>query len=275
MSIVLHVQRLADTDSRDNSFFWNTGPLGAIQRNDFWDLVSQKVNIYRSDLSGTTGNSLILGDGREVPTDVLLCGTGWRDHYPFLSPKQSFELGLPSKPDRDSEEEQNWMKLMKDADEQVLRQYPILASPPPGCKLISDSAPTPAKLYNGMASLTDSSIVFLGRAKMSNNFRGAEAQAIWATAFLDGHAKLPPLEEAQKEVAYQSAFCRRRYPSRGGDGLNFHADLVWYTDKICVDAGLTSHRKRWWQDWEEPCLASDFRDCKDEYLAKYGSKKIG
>ena len=254
----------------DNSFFWMNGPIGAIQHDDFWDLISQKVNIYRGDLSSTTTKSIILDDGRVVPTDVLLCGTGWRADYPFLSSEQIIELGLPHDPSKDSEEErQTWTNLINAADQQILQQYPILARPPPNCKPIGDANLTPARLYNGIASLTDTSILFLGRARMSNNFRGAEAQAIWATAYWDGHATMPPLPQARRQVAYMNAFSRRRYPSRGVDGIKFHADLIWYTDTLACEAGLTSHRKGWWEDPEEPCLASDFKDCRDEYIAKY------
>ena len=256
-------------------FFWNIGPLGLIQHNDFWELASQKVNVYRSDISDTNTKSIILDDGREVPTDVLLCGTGWDARYPFLSSKQEYDLGLPHEPCEDPEgESQKWKDLMELADHQIVAQYPILACPPPGCKPVADADLTPARLYQGVASLTDDSIVFLGRAKMSNNFRRAEAQAIWATAYWDGYIKLPPSQEAQREVAYMNAFSRRRYPSRGVDGLNFHTDLVWYTDRLLCEAGLRSHRKGWWDDWDEPCLASDFKDCKDEYLTKYGLKQV-
>lgn len=262
----------ANADVNWDSFFWNSGPVGMIQHDDFWDLISQKVNVYRSDLSGTTTNSIILNDGREVPTDVLLCGTGWNTSYPFFSSKQVFELGLPHDPCKDSEEEgQSWKDLMDAADRQILKQYPILASPPPDCKPIGDTSLTPARLYHGIASLADTSIVFLGRARVSNNFRGAEAQAVWATAYWDEHLTLPPFKQAQREVAYMNAFSRRRYPSRGVDGINFHTDLVWYTDRLLCEAGLTSHRKGWWEDSDEPCLASDFKDCKDEYIAKYRS----
>ena len=76
-----------------------------IQHNDFWDLVSQKVNIYRADLSGTNQASVILHDGTEVPTDALLCGTGWDTGYPFFTPKQLLELGLPHDPHQDSDED--------------------------------------------------------------------------------------------------------------------------------------------------------------------------
>ena len=244
-----------------------------IQHNDFWDLVSQKVNIYRADLSGTNQASVILHDGTEVPTDALLCGTGWDTGYPFFTPKQLLELGLPHDPHQDSDEDSKaWKDLMDAADDQILEQYPILGRPPPGCKPITNTGLTPARLYQGMASLTDDSIVFLGRARMSNNFLGAEAQAIWATAYWDQHVPIPKYSEAKSEVAYMNAFSRRRYPSRGADGLNFHTDLIWYTDKIVHEAGLTSHRKGWWVDSEEPYLANVFSDCKDEYIAKYGSR---
>ena len=245
-----------------------------IQQDDFWDVVSRKVNVYRSDLAGTTNKSIILKDGREVLTDVLLCGTGWSPNYPFFSSKQLCRLGLPHDPcDEDSEDAQIWDDLMEKADEHILEDYPILANPPTGCKPIGGNELTAARLYNGMASLTDKSVVFLGRARMSNNFLGAEAQAVWATAYWDGHIIFPEPEQARREVAHMNAFSRRRYPSRGIDGLNFHADLLWYTDKLVTEAGLKSHRKGWWNDDEEPCLANDFKDCKDEYLTKYRPKE--
>lgn len=276
MSAVLEIRIETSADTNRGSFFWVNGPVGMIQQDDFWDLVSQKVDVYRSDLSHTNNNFIILDDGREVPTDVLLCGTGWDARYPFLSSKQVIELGLPHNPCKDSEEErQSWNDLMDAADRQIVRHYPILTRPPADCKPIGGISLTPARLYHGIASLTDSSIIFLGRARMSNNFRGAEAQAIWATAYWDEHVTIPLFEQAQREVAYMNAFSRRRYPSRGSDGINFHTDLVWYTEKLVSEAGLTSHRKGWWEDSDEPCLASDFRDCKDEYLAKYGSKQAG
>jgi dimethylaniline monooxygenase (N-oxide forming) len=246
-----------------------------IQHDDFWDLISKNVHVHRGDVIDTTANSLVLDDSTEVQTDVVLCGTGWNAEYSFFSPEQATKLGLPHDPCyEDAEELQRWNNLMDAADRQILKQFPILAKPPPHCKPVGNANLTPARLYNGIASLTDSSIIFLGRARMSNNFRGAEAQAIWATAYWDGNVTLPLLKQARLEVAYMNAFSRRRYPSRGIDGVNFHADLVWYTDKLIYEAGLTSHRKGWWKDWDEPCLASDLKDCKDEYLANRGSENL-
>lgn len=51
----------ANADISWDGLFWNSGPVGMIQHDDFWDLVSKKVNIYRSDIPGTSTatNSII------------------------------------------------------------------------------------------------------------------------------------------------------------------------------------------------------------------------
>ena len=238
--------------------------------------MSQRVKIYRNDLVETTATSITLDDGREVPTDIVLCGTGWNSTYPFLSSQLVRELGLPHDPRKNPiDEEEKWQGLMDIADQQIVRDYPMLARLPADRKRLPGANLTPARLYQGIASLADPSIIFLGRAQLPNNFRGSEAQAIWATAYWDGHVKLPPFSQAQRRVAYMNAFSRRRYPSRGVDGLNFQTDLIWYMDSLLSEAGLTSHRKKWWEDSDEPFLASDMKDCKDEYLAKYGSRQAG
>ncbi|KAL9079273.1 MAG: hypothetical protein Q9157_001844 [Trypethelium eluteriae] len=253
-------------------FFWNNGPIGMVQHDDFWDLVSQKVFVYRSDPIRTTPTSILLEDGREVPTDILFCGTGWSLEYSFLSLSQIRELSLPHDRRSGSEKDlQAWQPLMDAADKQIISKYPILADPPPGSTRLARDDIVPARLYQGIAPLSDASIIFLGRTRMSNSFRGADAQAIWTTAYWDGHIKLPPREQLRREVAYMNTFSKRRYPTRGVDGLNFYGDLVWYTDKLIAEAGLFSHRKAWWRNGDEPCLADDMRDCKDEYLNKYGS----
>lgn len=214
-----------------------------------------------------------------MPTDALLCGTGWESSYPFFTPEQASRLGLPHLPNNSLAEEQRWQDLMNKADADILKEFPILGRPPPdtkpvGSKTANLATTTPARLYHGMAPLSDSSILFLGRARVSNNFRVADAQAIWATAYWDGHVTLPAsLDETQRQIAYMNALSRRRYPTRGLDGVNFHADLVYYTDRLVCEAGLSSHRKGWWDDPEEPCLASDFRDCPEEYRRIYSPDK--
>ena len=239
-----------------------------IHYEDFWDTIAKEVSIHRSNIRTMQANSILLEDGTKIPSDVLFCGTGWSQHYPFLSKEQVVDFGLPHDPDEDNEElSQKWTTLLDAADNQVLEQFPVLANPPSHFERPTKSTGT--KLYNGIAPLNDDSIAFLGHILLSNSFRNAEAQAIWTTAFFDKRIGLPETEQAEKEIAYMNAFSRRRYPSRGATGAFFHFDLVGYTDKLMSDIGLKSHRKGgWWSDLTSPCLASDFKYIKDEYLSK-------
>ncbi|KAL8920156.1 MAG: hypothetical protein Q9208_006402 [Pyrenodesmia sp. 3 TL-2023] len=212
--------------------------------------------------------SIVLDNGMEIEADVLLCGTGWSSQYAFFSKELTCSLGLPHHPDDDTPADSHlWHALLNVAEQQVLADFPILEHPPPHKK--PEVLTTSLRMYNGIAPLNDSSVVFLGRAHLSNAFRTSEAQAIWATAYFDGHVKIPPKEQAQRDVAYMNALSRKRYPSHGGAGDYLFFELLWYTDRLMEEVGLRSHRKGWWADWVEPCLASDFKDAKKEYLEKY------
>ncbi|MCJ1231471.1 hypothetical protein MMC12_008148 [Toensbergia leucococca] len=74
--------------------------------------------------------------------------------------------------------------------------------------------------------------IFVNAAANGRYRDNGEAQAIWAMAFWDGHVTIPRFKQAQREVEYKNAFSRRRHPTRGIDGFNFHTDLIWYTDNI-------------------------------------------
>jgi dimethylaniline monooxygenase (N-oxide forming) len=246
-----------------------------MQHDDFFDLVSQRVHVYRGDIVGTTSDSIVLEGGEGVRTDVVFAGTGWDATCSFLSTQQMCELGLPhDRRDGDAEEEQAWTTLLDEADDRVVKEFPIFTDTPLGMKPRPVTDTTPARLYQGIAPIDDPTIVFLGRTKLPNGFFNAEAQAVWTTAYWDGHVRLPPTEETRSKIAYMAAFSRRRYPSDGGDGLNFFRDMIWYVDGLLSEAGLGGHRKSWWEDADEPHVISDLRDCKDEYLAKYQSHSI-
>ena len=217
-------------------------------------------------------HTILLDDGSEILADAVLCGTGWKTHYPFFSKEDAHSLGLPHSPEEDSSEETKlWSSLLESADQQVLTRFPLLKYPPAHKK--TEVETTTLRLYNCMVPLEDDSIVFLGRAHLSNSFRAAEAQAIWATAFFDGSITLPPLDQARQEVAYMNAFSRRRYPSHGAAGDNLFFELIWYTDKLMDEVGLKSHRRGWWSDLVDPCLATDYKGMKDEYRRKLGFLK--
>lgn len=244
-----------------------------IQHEDFWDTIARNVSIYRSDIRAMNSRSIVLEDGSDIPPEILFCGTGWSQHYPFLSEEQAVKFGFPHRHDSEldtAKESRKWQSLLNEADNMVVKQFPQLADPPPYFK--HPTKTTTSKLYNCIAPLNDNSIAFVGHILLSNSFRSAEAQAIWTTAFFDENVHLPDTEQAEREVAYMNAFSRRRYPSHGAASNYFHFDLVGYTDRLMADIGLKSHRKGgWWSDLTSPCLASDVRDIKEEYCTNNGS----
>ena len=239
-----------------------------LQFPDFWDIISQRVNIYRSDIVKLNSHSVHLADGSEVTCDAILCGTGWKATYPFFTPHQLCSLGLPHSLDCHCLEDATlWMMLQEAADCEVLQHFPRLADPPAYYK--KKMTKTPYKLYQNMAPLDDESIVFLGQVRMPNSFRVSECQALWATAYLDGNIALPTYDDMQADIAYVNAFCQRRYPANGGAGNYFHYDVVAYTDNLLAELGLSSHRnKGYWKNLVEPCFASDMRNLIREYKQK-------
>ncbi|ESZ98416.1 hypothetical protein SBOR_1197 [Sclerotinia borealis F-4128] len=252
------------------SAFWCTGPVGLVQHDDFWDTIAKNVRIYRNDVISYRDNIITLDDDTELFADEFLLGTGWDTKHRMFSPALGQSLGLPHFPVVQNQKETDlWKQLHEDADRQVIANFPLLKHPPPH-REPSPSTTTTQKLYKGIAPLEDPSIAFLGAIDISNSFRAAETQAIWTTAYFDGNINLPPLEQMQKEVAYMHAFSQRRYPTRGQKGDCFFFELVWYTDALLHEVGLSSHRKGWWADLVEPCLASDLKGMKDEYKKKYG-----
>ncbi|KAL8783069.1 MAG: hypothetical protein Q9213_004881 [Squamulea squamosa] len=251
------------------AIFWCTGPIGMIQHDDFWDIIAKNVSVFRHNVLELRERCIVLENQSQVPADALFCGTGWDAQYPFLSQEQIVEFGLPHASEDDSPDvAKKWASLLQAADDEVVARFPQLADPPAFFKRPQNTTAT--RLYRCVAPLSDDSILFLGDVYLSNAFRTAEAQAIWATAYLDGNVVLPVQEKAERDIAYMAAFSKRRYPSHGASGNYFHMDLIGYSDRLLADVGLVSHRKQWWwQDFFSPCLASDFSHVKDEYLAKF------
>ena len=93
---------------------------------------------------------------------------------------------------------------------------------------------------------------------------------MWATAYLDRRLTLPSLEIRREEVALFTSWCRRRYLNNGEKGNWMTFELIGYTDQLLEQLGFTSHRKGWFRDLFEPCVASDLVGLKDEYMNKYG-----
>jgi dimethylaniline monooxygenase (N-oxide forming) len=250
--------------------FWQNGTGGLLNRADFWETIAPNVRIYHDDVLELDKRLVRLKGGDEVPTDILLCGTGWHgSSFGFFDPELVVKLGLPHPfSDEPAEDADAWTQLEKQADQRVLEQFPQLAHPPDHPH--KPVKTTPYRLYNGIAPLGDDSIAFVGYAICSNYFKGVECQAIWATAYLDKQLTLPCKDDQRAEIARLTAWCRRRYLSNGERGNFLPFESIGYMDKLLREIGLSSHRKGWFRDYFVPGTSQDFVGLKDEYAVKYG-----
>ena len=274
---------LADFDNRDGalpgfdglrpsvSIRWRSGPVGILQRSDYWDVIAKRATVYRGEVARLEKGKVILTDGTEVNSDVLICGTGWKQEHPYFSPKDAVRLGLPigfHETELLHEERVRWSKLEEEADRKVLQRWPYLANRP----AFGGSPPrtTPYRLYNLTIPVEDQSIAFLGLMQVPNSYHTALTQTLYAIAALDGILDLPSSEEMEKEIAFMNCWCARRYPVHGWLGTPLDYEMVSFTDHLLEQLGLSSHRNKrsWWSDLTDPCLASDYAGLVDEYRRK-------
>ena len=211
---------------------------------------------------------------KSLPCNALIFCTGWSASTTFFSHEQASKLGLSVPTEHaDPETQVHWYGLEKVADSVILSRFPVLRHPPDYRKI--EPKETPFRLYKALAPPIDvhdtHSLVFLGKMVVGNNFRTAEAQALWAVAYLDGQIPdLPTRAQIDREVAETVAWDRRRYLNKGELGSWFYFDVVDYADALLEHIGLRSHRKGkgWFGDLMDPCFASDLRGLGNEYGQK-------
>ncbi|KAI4209546.1 MAG: hypothetical protein LQ351_007537 [Letrouitia transgressa] len=250
--------------------FWQNCAGGLLNRADFWDTIAPNVHVYFDDIVKVEHKLVRLQKGQDIPTDAILCGTGWKTaDFDFFKPQDLVKLGLPHQfSDEPADQLELWAQLEKQAEPAIIRNFPVLANQPKHHHKPLHT--TPYRLYNGIAPLNDNTIVFVGYFLVGNYFKGAECQAIWATAFLDGKLELPTREERQIEIARLNTWCRKRYLSNGELGNMVVSESNFYTDKLLKEVGLSSHLKGWFNDYFRPGTAQDMAGLKEEYLARYG-----
>jgi hypothetical protein len=217
----------------------------------------------------------VLENGQEALSDVLICGTGWKQEHPYFSAKEAARVGLPVKIEETelvSEENRNWSKLEEEADRKVLERWPYLAYTP--TFKIRPRRTTSYKLYNLTVPILDQSVAFLGLMLVPNSYHVALVQTLYAIAILDGALKLPSGDGMARQIAFINRWCARRYPVHGWLGNVVEFEMVSYTDHLLEQLGLSSHRNKnsWWSDLTDPCLASDYAGLVDEYRKKYSDR---
>lgn len=255
-----------------SSVFWANSKFGLAQHPDFWEIIADRVNVRRADISSLTPNGIILDSQIAIPCDALLCGTGREANYSMFTAEEQHRLGLPVEIQRQTASESAlWSFLHEDADSKLFKKWPAIMNPPRYEH--KKATRTSHRLYKYMAPLQDPShsVVFIGHTMNANAFRNAEAQSLWATAYLDHRLRMPSLEQQRREVAEVNVWCRRRYLLDGMAGNCMHFDLIGYTDALLDELGLDSHRLGFsrWQWWSRANFASDLRGLKKEYLEKY------
>ena len=97
----------------------------------------------------------------EIPTDALLCGTGWLLALGFFDKDLLIKLNSPHEiADEPVGYSEKWATLEKEADQKVVQKFPMLSTPPAHHK--KPWTLKPYRLYNGIAPVRDDSIVFIG-----------------------------------------------------------------------------------------------------------------
>ncbi|KAH8594037.1 flavin-binding monooxygenase-like protein-like protein [Bisporella sp. PMI_857] len=252
--------------------FWQNGTGALLNQKDFYDTVAEHIKVHCGDISHLEEGQVCLKTGVKIPSDTILCGTGWVRSLQFFTPEQNALLGLPHPPkDETPSEKANWTRLETAANEEVLTSFPILANPPPHYQ--RPRTLTPYRLYKNIVPISDSSdhsIAFIGHVVAVNYFSVVQCQSMWATAYFDGQLDIPSKQEQEREVALFTTWCGRRYLSMGMEGNNMTFDLLGYTDGLLEQLGLKSHLRGWFKDSFAPVWASDYGRLVDEYIGKYG-----
>ncbi|KAF2101687.1 FAD/NAD(P)-binding domain-containing protein [Rhizodiscina lignyota] len=246
--------------------FWLNAAVGMVQVEDFWPTIAEKVHVYRNDISHLASDGIHLEDGPVIPCDIFLLGTGFKEEYPFFDAAEHTRLGLSHPPTSNAEQDE-WLSLQEEADKEIISRFPMLARGPGFQKT---PRVTPFRLYNAIASLSDPTIVFLGCVSLVNMFAGAEWQALWASAYLDGNIELPSKEEMKKQIAMDNQWSRRRYPFYGEtSGICFDMECVLYGDRLLKELGCTSHIDglSGWQYWTKVNFANQYKGVMGEYVA--------
>lgn len=262
---------------------------------DFFEYVRNgKVRIHIADIKNLTPKTVHLSTDEELPTDVLICSTGWKCSPPikFLPEGIEQELGLPWSKDILDQQ------LLKRADEEILDRFPRLKDQPtmnPKYKPLSNQSdtfvPHPFRLTRFIipsSMMNERSIAFMGMINTIDTSMVGQIQALWATAYLsDKLSVVANTHQPSKsdklitknddsnvtgiewETALHTQFCKWRYP--GGFGKrypDFVFDAIPYIDLLLRDLGLPNHRKKGrLAEIFEPYGLEDYRGLTEEWLA--------
>ena len=269
-----------------NIFFTGSSTSILNYPTDFFDFVRDgQIKVHIAEITHLSRGTVHLSTGEDLETDALVCCTGWKYSQPIVFSPPGFEksLGLPhvSHDDLGSQ--------ISEADDIILERFPILKDQPTPQKptvearrAVSDSKQRvnqPFRLYRFMVPPSNIESHNIGFAGMLLNFSTplvAQTQALWLTAYLDGHLRINKTEEEiMKETILHSQFGKWRCSQGSGSRFpDFVFDALPYLDLLLGDLGLERHRKRWWwEEWFQAYGPEDYKDLVLEWKWRLASNR--
>ncbi|KAH7028121.1 putative dimethylaniline monooxygenase [Microdochium trichocladiopsis] len=242
-----------------------------------------KIRVHLAEVARLEGNKVVLDNGVQIETDVVVCATGWKKtSLPFRF--VGFEPGLAQK----GEERE---ALIKKADQQLLARFPILRDQPKlrpeqiarrekdakheAATRGEDAANEPLRNYRFIVpsqGVAARNIAFAGLISPFSTAISSHLQGLWITAFFDGKLRrAPPTDEKAvvDEIMLHTQFGKWRHPcSYGRQVPDMSFDSVPYADMLMNDLGLKVRRKSSvFQEWFRAYKPWDYAGVVDEYRA--------
>jgi dimethylaniline monooxygenase (N-oxide forming) len=213
------------------SIYWFTRNPYSVADETIIDIIREgkRITVHKAAITKLSGKQVHLEDGTTLETDMLIYATGWENHLPIFSEKDSLALGLPVPiahlPSLDPNV-QYPSEATKKATELVLKSFPRLAHPP-----ISPRTPkyTQFRLYQFTAPLPmvekeDRSLAFVGYLSVNGTAVLFDTMALWAVGWLTGKMKITrSMKDIEWEVDLYNAYMRQRYATGG-----VHTPLLAY-----------------------------------------------
>ncbi|KAH8692316.1 flavin-binding monooxygenase-like protein [Talaromyces proteolyticus] len=250
---------------------------------DLLDMVRNgKIKIHVADIERLSEGTIHLSTGDTLPSDGMVCCTGWRarPNIKFLPDGIEDALGLPTANDPLTG------NMIRTADAYITKQLPKLKEQPdfnPHFKLLNADSEVshPLRLYRFMIPCSSSlalsrSIAFVGMVTSASTILLTQAQALWASAYLNGTLSIPAEEEMQWSTALHTQYCKLRYGvgANGKRNPDFAFDTLPYVDMLLNDLGLKWKRKEsTLKEWLDPYGVEDYRGLVEEYLEKLKEDK--
>jgi hypothetical protein len=249
---------------------------------NWFDLVRDgKIHIHIAEVESLDGSEVKLSDGQSLKAEALVCCTGWKA-------EPTFKIFSPHMASDDKEaSEKEWTA----AETELHRDVPCfrnLARRTPNAPTLEDDTPKKIlakgpQLYRFVIPWHPSvvhgrNLAYIGAHSSPHAAVVAQAQALWATAFLMGKVDhLKPfnvdLDSVRADSILHSTYGQTRRPKESGGAGAKYPDLVFdsipYVDVLLADLGLQVRRKAtWWDEMFGMYRPADYAGIVNEWMTK-------